>query len=140
MLTEPNSIASNGWLLFELFSCRDSETGPHSNAWPRPKGFKHMVLLGTGCAPGSTEEVRARARDYIIEGPEKILGKKMGEIDITPNGIDTYHSVERIYGGHFERLRRIKRRVDPGNRLKGWIEPYEEEDSSVLSKQVNGVA
>jgi hypothetical protein len=133
MLNEPNSIAENGWLLLELFSSRDSSTGRESNAWPRPVGFKHMVLLGSGCAPDSTDTVREKALKYIIEGPEKILGKSMSEVDITPNAIDTYHSVEKIYGGHYEKLRRIKTRVDPENRLQGWIKPYE-------GVKVNGTA
>ena len=124
MLDEPNSVAENGYLLYELFSCTDNLTGRHSSAWPRPVGYKHMLLLGTGCAPNSSKEVSDKAKKYIIEGPQKILGKSMGEVDIVPNGLEEFHDIERVYGDHMPKLRQVKARFDPKNRLKGWIKPY----------------
>lgn len=130
MQDEPNFIADSGWLIYELFTCRDSPTGRESSGWPRPKGFKHMCLLGTGCTADSGDEIREKARQYILKGTEQILGKPVQEIDVAPNGLEDFHNVERTFGEHYEKLRRIKTRVDPLNRLKGWIEPF--------SVQVNG--
>lgn len=124
MAEDPTSVGTSGWLLFELFSCKDSSTGRDSTGWPRPVGYKHMVLLGTGCAANSGEELRERARQYILDGPKKILGKPMQEVDIVPNGLEDFHNIERVYGDHYEKLRLIKTRVDPKNRLQGWIRPY----------------
>lgn len=132
-----SSIAQNAWLLFELFTCRDNLSGRHSSVWPRPEGFKHIVLLDTGCAKDSSQEVRDRAKEYILEGPRKMLGKELTEIDTVPAGLDTYHNIERIYGEHYEKLRQIKTQVDPENRLQGWIKPYKERD--VSGSAVNGV-
>lgn len=124
MLSEPDSVADCGWLIFELFTCRDNLSGRDSSAWPRPVGFKHMVLLGTGCTANSSEEVREKARQYILKGSEEILGKPLQEVDVAPAGLDEYHNVERIFGHHYEKLRQVKTRVDPRNRLQGWIKPY----------------
>lgn len=123
MLDEPNSVADNGMLLFELFSCKDNLTGRHSSAWPRPVGYKHMLCLGSGCAPNETKEVSDSARRSIMRAPEEIFGKTMKEVDTIPNCIEDYHDVERIYGSHLEKLRQVKTRVDPTDRLQGWIKP-----------------
>lgn len=124
MLSEPNSIAENGYLLYEMFSCRDNLTGRNSSAWPRPVGYDHMLLLGAGCAPNSDKELSEKAKRYVIEGSEKILGVKIEDVVISPNAIEDFHSVKTIYGGNYEKLREIKTRVDPKNRLGGWIKPY----------------
>lgn len=124
MLGEQTSVSNYGYLLYELFSCRDNLTGCESSAWPRPVGYKHMMLLGAGCAPNETEEVSDTARQYLLDAPKKILGRPMGEVDIVPNALEDFHDIERIYGGHLEKLRQVKTRVDPGNRLQGWIHPY----------------
>lgn len=123
ILDDPTSVSKNGYLLYELFSCRDNLTGRHSSAWPRPVGYKHLMLLGTGCGPNEPKEVSDKAKQYLMEAPKKILGKLMNEVDIVPNALEDFHDIERIYGGHYEKLRQIKTRVDPQNRLQGWIEP-----------------
>ena len=123
ILTEPDSVSEYGYLLFELFSCRDNLNGRHSSAWPRPMGFKHLMLLGAGCKPNSPREQRERAKAYLINGPKQICGKAIDEVDIVPNVIEEFHSIEKIYGEHYEKLRKVKRRVDPRNRLQGWIRP-----------------
>ncbi len=123
MAAEPTSVAENGYLLFELFSCRDSLTGRHSSAWPRPPGYKHLVLLGTGCRKDGSEAEMAKAKEYIVGGPKQILNKSIDEVDVVPNCLEEFHNIERVYGEHYEKLRDVKRRVDPKNRLQSWIRP-----------------
>lgn len=123
MCNEPTSIAKHGWLFFELFSCRENLTGRDSSAWPRPVDFKHMMLLGAGCDPNSDAELRDKVRQYMIDGPKVILGKATNDATIMPNGIEDYHDVAKIYGTSYSKLRGIKTRVDPENRLKGNIPP-----------------
>lgn len=123
MCKEPNSISKHGWVFFELFSCCDNLTGRNSSAWPRPVGFKHMLLLGAGCDPNSDPELNEKVKEYIINGPKVILHKPMNVATIMPNGIEDFHDVEKIYGDHYSKLRDIKTRVDPQNRLKGRIKP-----------------
>jgi len=55
MLKESSSVANYGYLLFELFTCRDNLTGRGSSAWPRPEKYTHQLVLGTGCAPDASE-------------------------------------------------------------------------------------
>ncbi len=125
ILDYPNSVSQNNWLLFELFSCRDNLTGRHSSAWPRPVGYKHMVLLGTGAAKDASEDELRQAREKIIAGPKEILGEEEGsKVAIVPNGIfPEIHDLRQVFGEHYERLCEIKRRYDPENRLKGHFKP-----------------
>ena len=122
MLGETSSVRDQGYLLFELFSCRDSLTGRGSSAWPRPVGYNQMVLLGAGCATGAGREELELAKRYVLEGPERILGKG-AEPDIIPNAVEEFHDVKKIYGSHYEKLREIKRRYDPEDRVRGAIKP-----------------
>lgn len=123
ILQEPGSLANFGFLVLELFATKDNLTGRFSSAWPRPEGFKYEMLLGTGCAPNSDEVVIDRAKELMMEAPEKILGKPMGEIDAIPNVPEYYNDVEKIYGDNWQKLREVKTRVDPKDRLRGVIRP-----------------
>lgn len=124
--SEHGSVADNGYLLFELFSCRDNLTSRATSGWPRPLGFKHMLLIGAGCkqdAPASEyEEARRQIQDVA---PEKILGSKQAvkEMIPIPNAMEKFHDHQRIYGEHWQKLREVKRKYDPENRLRGWIPP-----------------
>ena len=84
-----------------------------------------MVLLGTGAAKDASEEELRQAREKIMAGPSEILGHEEGEkIGIVPNAVHPeVHDVKRIFGEHYDRLCEIKRRYDPGNRLKGHFQP-----------------
>ena len=83
-----------------------------------------MVLLGTGAAKDAGEEELRMAREKLIAGPKEILGEEGArEVGIVPNAIEEFHDVKKIYGGNWERLCGIKRRYDPGNRLKGHFKP-----------------
>ena len=138
MLSEPSSVKDQGYLVFELFSCRDNLAGRDSSAWPRPEGFKHMVLLGSGCLPKEKkegeeglmeleidEEELAIAKRYIRDGPRRILGKRDDEdgVSVIPNAMEEWHNKKAIYGDKYDRLREVKRRYDPKNMLGGPIEP-----------------
>ena len=124
MLEDTSSVSKYGYLLYELFSCRDSLTGRQSSAWPRPVGYKHMMLLGAGCSPNETKEVSDKAKQYLVEAPEKIFDKSIKDVDVVPNALEDFHDVKKIYGNHYEKLRQVKTRVDPSNRLQGWISPF----------------
>lgn len=120
---QPSSVSEFGFLLFELFSCRDSLTSRASSAWPRPLGYKHMLLIGAGCAPEAGKEENAKARELVeVDGP-KILGEASKDYMPIPNALEEFHDMKRVYGGHYDTLREVKRRYDPQDRMGGWIRP-----------------
>jgi len=123
LLKEPASIGNYSYLLFELFTCCDNLTGRGSSAWPRPPKYTHQVLLGTGCAADAPKEDDKRARQLIIDGHQTIFGRDVRDLDIVPNALEDFHNIERVYGEHYQKLREIKTRVDPDDRLGGWFRP-----------------
>ena len=79
-----------------------------------------------------------------MEGYDHILEHdKVGETDFVPNTIEDFHDTKKvieeffsseshlrivtdhiqIFGEHYARLLELKRRYDPGNKLKGPIKP-----------------
>ena len=120
-----NTVADFGYLLFELFSCRDNLVSRVSSAWPRPEGYKHMLLIGAGCAPNAGKDQNAQAKWFIEErGPKLILGEEVAAKMIpVPNALEDFHDMSKTYGSHYQRLREVKRKYDPNDRLKGWIRP-----------------
>lgn len=124
---EPSSVGKNVWLLFELFSCRDNLTGRDSSAWPRPVGFKHTLLLGTGWGLDGAPEDPQLAKKYIVDAHRDIFGKSVEDTIVAPNALEDFHNVKTVYGDHFDKLRTIKTRVDPRNRLKGWFKPHSDQ-------------
>lgn len=119
------TVGNNPNFLLELFSCRDNLTARASSAWPRPVGFKHMLLLGTGCDGEGTQEERDEAKRLIKDvAPRQILGEKGAkEMIVIPNGVEGFHDHAKMYGEHWPRLRQIKAKYDPDNRLGGWVPP-----------------
>lgn len=97
--------------------------GRESSAWPRPPKYTHQLLFGTGAEPGADKEVIARARKYIIDAHFQVFGRDVQDLDIVPNGVEDFHNVKRIYGDHYDRLREVKTRVDPHDRLGGRFRP-----------------
>ena len=124
--SDPSTVGDNSWLLFELFSCCDNLTGRTSSAWPRPVGYKHMLLLGTGWGLNGPSGDQAIARKYIVDAHQEIIGTSVEEVVAVPNGLEDFHNVKIVYGEHYSKLRAIKTRVDSRNRLKGHFDPYDE--------------
>lgn len=61
--------------------------------WPRPKGFKHFVLLGV--PPTASLEVDKLARDLVAGDAKNIFGDE-GKYEICPSSLENYHSVEDV--------------------------------------------
>jgi hypothetical protein len=89
-----DAIKDGVYLLFELFSARDSLTARTDSGWPRPVGFRHMVLLGAGTSPRASAVDDALAKRLVAGGAQYIFGD--GKIDIAPNAMEDYHSVEAV--------------------------------------------
>ncbi|KPI38969.1 uncharacterized protein AB675_4445 [Cyphellophora attinorum] len=119
------SVADQGYLLFELFSCRDNLTSQASSAWPRPLGFKHMVLIGSGCSADAPDSDLREAKRLVRDvGPAKILGAESAKHMVAiPNAMEDFHDLKAIYGENLPRLQEIKKKYDPNNRIKGRILP-----------------
>jgi hypothetical protein len=138
---QPNSIKDNGYLLFELFCTTDSLTSRSGSAWPRPAGFKHLVLLGAGAHPSASDAENEVAAKLVADGMEFIFGKGV-KIDVVPNAVEEFHDVPgvglvlqvflimrtnadvlqlQIYKEHYPKLQELKRKYDPENKLKGLI-------------------
>ena len=120
------SVKDNGYLLFELFSCRDNLTSRGASAWPRPVGFKHMLLIGSGAGKQGSEEEIADARRWVKDvGPRMVLGGEEAAKEMLPipNAIEDFFNLKKMYGENWSRLREVKAKYDPQNRLKGWIPP-----------------
>ncbi|KAL9070533.1 MAG: hypothetical protein Q9161_004830 [Pseudevernia consocians] len=57
-----------------------------------------------------------------MEGYEYIFEHyQIMEMDYLPNTIEDFHDTKKIFGDHYGRLQELKRKYDPGNKLKGPI-------------------
>jgi hypothetical protein len=93
--TQPGSIKDNGYLIFELFCTTDSLTSRNDSAWPRPVGFKHMVLLGAGAHASASKAENELAAKLLADGMEYVFGKG-AKIDIVPNGVEEFHDTPGV--------------------------------------------
>ncbi|KAF1983616.1 FAD-binding domain-containing protein [Aulographum hederae CBS 113979] len=119
--TLPPSLHASTTLLFELFCTRASLSGRAASGWPRPEGFRHVLLLGTGCEVGAGEAVVGEAVRRVREGAGEVFGGD-GEgkgVGVVPNAVEEFHDIEGIFQEHYPKLKELKRMYDPGNRLKG---------------------
>lgn len=121
--SQPTSVADHGYLLFELFSCRDNLVSRATSAWPRPLGFKHMLLIGAGCNPGSPKEDFETAKAFVKDDGPQILGTDAKNMMPIPNALESFHNMEKVYGSNYEKLKEVKRKYDPEDRMGGWIRP-----------------
>lgn len=80
-------------LLFELFCTSDSKSGRFASAWPRPAGFRHMVLIQTGHL--ETGPLHDYALDLLLQGSKDILGPDAKQ-DITANAIEPFHNMRDV--------------------------------------------
>jgi hypothetical protein len=74
---------------------RDVIGNRSDSAWPRPKGIKHELLLGTGCHPGASPEARKLARQRLIDGPDEILGAYTHK-NLLPNALEPFHDPKQV--------------------------------------------
>jgi hypothetical protein len=87
------AVAPFSSMLFELFCTTDSKSGRHASAWPRPKGFQHLVLLQSGAAgPG---EADAAGKKLVLEGPDYVLGKGAPK-HFVANALEDFHDVRAV--------------------------------------------
>jgi hypothetical protein len=80
-------------LVLELFCTSDSKAGRLSSGWPRPAGFKHMVLIQTG-AP-TTGELNDLSKQILRDGPKEILGPH-AKLDVTTNALEEFHDMRAV--------------------------------------------
>jgi hypothetical protein len=57
--------------------------------------MRHVLLLGTGCAPDAAKEEDDLAIELIKRGPVEILGEKV-DINIIPNACEDFHDPSRV--------------------------------------------
>ncbi|GKZ35785.1 hypothetical protein AbraIFM66950_006580 [Aspergillus brasiliensis] len=119
---QDKSLGDCTYLIFELLSSRDPAGGVSSCAWPRPKGTKHILLLGTGCPSEAGNDQEHLARGLAINAGFSVLGKD-ADLHYLPNGVEDFHDVERIWGPHFAKLQDLRKQYDPLNRFKAAINP-----------------
>lgn len=120
----PGTVKDHVYGVFEA-KCSNDVNGPIVDAaWPRPKGFSNMLLMGAACSPDGPEADKEEqyAKQMMIDVPKEIMGSEWS-LQITPNSREEYHDDKATYGKNYERLRELKRKVDPNNKLGGPIKP-----------------
>lgn len=88
------SIGPCSSMLFELFCVTDAPDRSASG-WPRPVGFKHMVLLGSG-AP-TIGPMHDLAKQLVIDGSKEVIGAD-AKLDVTPNALEDFHDPKDVSG------------------------------------------
>ncbi|KAF2873051.1 cysteine desulfurase [Massariosphaeria phaeospora] len=85
--------------------------------WPRSKG-RHILQFGCGALKGCSEELQKVATERLAAGAREILDEySVG--DCLPRDFEEFHDPVEMFGENVERLRSVKKRVDPKDRLKG---------------------
>ena len=120
------SVAGNVTLMYELRSSTTDHIAMDDTAYPRMPGMRHVILLGTGADNDASPEVRELAQKLLLEGPGMILNKENAvKSNVVPNGIEHFHDMREVYGAHYGRLQKIKRKYDPKNKLPGPISAHD---------------
>ncbi|KAL4914005.1 hypothetical protein BDW62DRAFT_205053 [Aspergillus aurantiobrunneus] len=114
------SLADCTYLILGLLSMCDPAGSASGCAWPRPKGMRHFVLLGTGCPSDAGPEKERLAQDLAIQSASRVLGSN-GEPHRAPSGLEDFQDIHKIWGPHFPRLQALRRQYDPRARFKGAI-------------------
>ncbi|KAF1996180.1 hypothetical protein P154DRAFT_580111 [Amniculicola lignicola CBS 123094] len=89
-----------------------SETG-----WPRANG-RHILQLGCGALNGCSDEVHDLGVQLLAEAAKDILKDEYSVGDCLPRDYEEFHDPVEMFGENVDKLRAIKKRVDPNNRLK----------------------
>ncbi|KAH7308908.1 FAD binding domain-containing protein [Stachybotrys elegans] len=117
--THGNSIAQNTYMIYELFCTKDSPT-PAQLSWPGPRGCKHMLVIGLGCDLNAADEVIQRAQELAQSAPSYLMGDDP-RITPTPNAIEEWSDLSKIYGDNYKDLLKLRLKYDPKRRFKGSI-------------------
>ncbi|KAF2464921.1 cysteine desulfurase [Lindgomyces ingoldianus] len=119
LVWEPKLNAGT-FVLIEIMQSNAFNTVKSRSAtgWPRPDG-RHILQLGCGALNREcTEELHRKAIKALAEGAEQILDR-YSVSDCLPRDFEEFHDPVEMFGENVEKLRAIKKRVDPKNRLKG---------------------
>ncbi|KAL4778088.1 hypothetical protein BJX76DRAFT_366740 [Aspergillus varians] len=114
------SLADCTYVIFELLSLCDPAGSISECAWPRPSGMKHLLVLGTGCPSDAGPEKESLARTLAMQSASRQLGENQEPHHI-PSGFEDFDDAKKIWGPHFSRLQRLRKRYDPRARFKGAI-------------------
>ena len=104
------------------------------------------MLFGAGCAPDAEAWEDEAAQKLVAQAPTEVLGEG-AKVDIVPNALEHFHHASKVsavtlssswrelgnnglivvnlqvYGEHYPKLQELKRKYDPGDKLKGPIRP-----------------
>lgn len=111
------SFAQYSILVFELFAFAQPLNASRDDlAWPRPKGASHYLMLQAGFDAGESKEQESKAIEVVVDGPASILGSDYPR-RFVPNFVETFHNMRLTYGEHYEKLRQVKQKYNPQDKL-----------------------
>ncbi|KAL7911414.1 FAD binding domain-containing protein [Trichoderma velutinum] len=113
------SIAKKTYMVYELFCTNESPT-PKQQAWPGPRGCKHMLIAGIGCDVDASEKEDQTARELAQSAPSLLTGHDP-RITTPPNAVETWSDVSKIYGDNYKDLLELRVKYDPQQRFKGRV-------------------
>ncbi|KAF2116760.1 cysteine desulfurase [Lophiotrema nucula] len=95
-----------------------SSGGRTSTAWPRADG-RHILQIGSGSlAKNNTPEIHRKGVDALAECGKAILDDYSVK-NCLPRDFEEFHDPVQMFGENVDKLREIKKRVDPNGRLQG---------------------
>ncbi|KAF2740985.1 cysteine desulfurase [Polyplosphaeria fusca] len=122
LLQEPKANAGT-FVLIEMMQRPSFNSVKERTAtgWPRPQG-RHILQIGTGVLNAvCTQDLHDYAEKRLGAGGPEIL-PDYSAANCLPRDFEVFHDPVQMFGENVEKLRAIKKRVDPNNRLKGAYE------------------
>ncbi|KAM0378381.1 hypothetical protein ACHAPY_006069 [Fusarium culmorum] len=113
------TIADNTYMIFELFCTREG-SDPKAMAWPGPRGCRHMLVIGVGCGLDVPAEEEENAQKLAKEAPRLLMGDDP-RITPTPNAIEEWTDIPKIYGSNLAKVQKLRARYDPKARFKAHV-------------------
>ncbi|KAL3587315.1 hypothetical protein FPOAC2_14066 [Fusarium poae] len=113
------TIADNTYMIFELFCTREG-SDPKAMAWPGPRGCRHMLVIGVGCGLDVPAEEEENAQKLAKEAPRLLMGDDP-RITPTPNAIEEWTDIPKIYGSNLAKVQELRARYDPKARFKAHV-------------------